>query len=64
MKYVECIFTCIVSALGFLLQMSARALVGLLAEDVAYGASVIIFVGLILFCIIVINNPSAIPDRF
>lgn len=34
-KYVECIFTCIVLAMGFLLRMSARALVGLLGEDVA-----------------------------
>ena len=50
--------------MGFLLQMSARALVGLLAEDVAYGASVIIPVGLILFCIIVINNPANIPVLF
>lgn len=36
-KYVKCIFSCIVSAMGFLLQMSARALVGLLAEEAAYG---------------------------
>lgn len=47
-KYVECIFTSIVCAMGFLLQMSARALVGLLAEDVAYGAWCVSFWGLIL----------------